>query len=194
MYVQCRIQTYSTHIQWLFILYVDIYSYFCWQKYKNHEFTCIFHQTVRKSWICIRLQWDHSERSQIRWQWAWVFRNRETLNLSILLTINIISFWTIFPWWTVVDKNSKLVKIHNTSKIGLQYRNRPTHANNTGTISGSIILSTLKYVSQITDSGHPNKVWITVPTIRKTSFCKILSKWRVLIFVNTYGSVHHGQK
>ena len=78
------------------------------------ELTCVFNQIVRKSWICMRLQSDRSERSQVRWQWAWVFRNRETLNLSILLTINRLSFGIIFPWWTVVDKNSKLVKIHIT--------------------------------------------------------------------------------
>ena len=96
----------------IFYTYPMVIHIICWHlfvflltKIQKIEFTCIFHQTVRKSWICIRLQWDHSERSQIRWQWAWVFRNRE-----ILLTINIISFGIIFPWWTVVDKNPQFVK------------------------------------------------------------------------------------
>ena len=56
---------------------------------KYRELTRVFNETVRKLWICTRLQSDYSERSQVRWQWAWVFRNHETLNLSILLTINI---------------------------------------------------------------------------------------------------------
>ena len=27
----------------------------------------------------------------------------------------------MLPWWTVVDKNSNFVKIHDISKTGLQY-------------------------------------------------------------------------
>ena len=95
-------------------------------------FICIFvDKNTEKSWICMRFQSDRPKivnlhASSIRPFWALdrltmslVLQNRETLNLSILLTINIFSLWIIFPWWTVVDKNSKLVKIYDISKIEL---------------------------------------------------------------------------
>ena len=110
-YVQCLIQTYSTHIMYTMVIHICYHSHFCWQKYtnivnwpasstrssENPEF-CFFNRTVLRA---------HRSVGNER-----VFRNRETLNLSILLTINIISFWIILPWWTVVDKNQNFVKIH----------------------------------------------------------------------------------
>ena len=124
-YVQCLIQTYSTHIMYTMVIHTCIcyHSHFCWQKYtnivnwpasstrssENREFAYVFSRTVLRA---------HRSVGNER-----VFRNRETLNLSILLTINIISFWIILPWRTVVDKNSKCVKKHNITKTRLQYRN-----------------------------------------------------------------------
>ena len=81
----------------IFYTYRMIIHIVCWHLFvfsltkipKYRELTCVFNQTVRKLWICTHLQSDCSERSQVTWHWGWVFRNHETLNLSILLTINM---------------------------------------------------------------------------------------------------------
>ena len=71
---------------------------------------------VQKSRICARLWFGRSPHWEDRWEWAWVFRNPETLNLSILLTINIFSIRIMVPWFTTVDKNSNFIKMHDFQK------------------------------------------------------------------------------
>ena len=78
---------------------------------------------VQKSRICTWLWFDRSPHWEDRWEWAWVFRNHETLNLLILLTIIIFSFRIMVPWLKVVDKNSKFIKNTWLPKNGFPFRN-----------------------------------------------------------------------
>ena len=74
----------------------------------------------------MRLELNRSPCWDGRWQWVWVFLNAETLNLSILLTINRFSIWMIVPWLAVVDKNSKFIKNEWFLKNGFPHRNWST--------------------------------------------------------------------